>query len=203
MAWDLGGLGGWDSGPWSWAFGTWKLGPGTWDFGSWNLDPGTLDLGLGTWDLGFVWDLGFGTWDSRPVMCPPKLRKPDVCVLSESPFLPLPECSQMASRCSPELLCDTSYSSKKLLCTMHLHTHVLLLAVAMRLADGSLSGLSYRQEDIRHNLGSLNLAAADDAAAHEEEAVYFRDTAVVVPASLTSERPRFFRMFQTNCCAFV
>ena len=127
MAWDLGGLGGWDSGPWSWAFGTWKLGPGTWDFGSWNLDPGTLDLGLGTWDLGFVWDLGFGTWDSRPVMCPPKLRKSDVCVLSESLSLPLPECSQMASRFSPELLCDTSYSSKKLLCTMHLHTHVLLL----------------------------------------------------------------------------
>ena len=83
-------------------------------------------------------------------------------------------------------------------------THMFFcLFVAMRLQDGSLSRLSYRQEDIRHNLGSLNLAAADDAAAHEEEAVYFRDTAVVVPASLTSERPRFFRMFQTNCCAFV
>ena len=83
-------------------------------------------------------------------------------------------------------------------------THMFYcLFVAMRLQDGSLSRLSYRQEDIRHNLGSLNLAAADDAAAHEEEAVYFRDTAVVVPASLTFERPRFFRMSQTNCCVFV
>ena len=77
------------------------------------------------------------------------------------------------------------------------------LFVAMRLHDGSLSRLSYRREDIRHNPGSLNLAAADDAAAHEEEAVYFRDTAVVVPASLTFERPRFFRMSQTNCCFVV
>ena len=77
------------------------------------------------------------------------------------------------------------------------------LFVAMRLADGSLSRLSYRQEDIRHNLGSLNLAAFDDAAAHEEEAVYFRDTAVVVSASVTFERPRFFRMSQTNSCVSV
>ena len=43
------------------------------------------------------------------------------------PFLPLPECSQMSSRCSSELRCDTSYFSKKLLRSMHIHTHVPLL----------------------------------------------------------------------------
>ena len=75
----------------------------------------------------------------------------------------------------------------------------------MRLHDGSLSRLSYRREEIRHNPGLLNLAAADDAAAHEEEAVYFRDTAVVVPASLTFERPRFFACLERTfvfCLAF-
>ena len=43
------------------------------------------------------------------------------------PFLLLPECSQMSSRCSSELRCDTSYFSKKLLRSMHIHTHVPLL----------------------------------------------------------------------------
>ena len=43
------------------------------------------------------------------------------------PFLPLPECSQMSSRCSPELRSDTSYSSKKLLRSMHIHIHVPML----------------------------------------------------------------------------
>ena len=43
------------------------------------------------------------------------------------PFVPLPECSQMSSRCSPELRCDTLYSSKKLLRSMHIHIHVSML----------------------------------------------------------------------------
>ena len=56
---------------------------------------------------------------------------------------------------------------------MHIHIHVSKLVCCYAAAAWVVVKTEQSSGSDRHNPGSLNLAAADDAAAHGEEAVYF------------------------------